>query len=260
MDILTHTLSGIAVGTCLAIYAKSGWKEKTGILFFSGMGGAIPDIDAISLWSKFDGTIGSWLNLSQPGSKIYSGTLWYSHHGFMYSLFAAMCFTVIIGFIFYLSSRKKTSFTQSFQKNKLILSGFILGYLIHLLQDMVTPGGPWKGIRFFFPDKEYIGGTGDVWWWNNYDIFLIVITVLCINILLLFLSGFIKKHLAKIALCVFALGFIAAIIQIKTRDFNFNGKSYTVCEEKSKKIQKELLGTKLYERMERFDNSIKLSF
>jgi len=260
LDILTHTLSGIAVGTCLAIYARGGWKEKTGILFFSGLGGAMPDIDAISLWSKFDGTVGSWLNLSQPGNKIYSGAHWYSHHGFMHSLVAAVGFTVIIGFIFYLFSRKRIPFIQSLQKVKLILSGFILGYLIHLLQDMITPGGPWKGIRFFFPGKGYVGGTGDIWWWNNYDIFLIVLAVLCINMLLLFLSSFIKKHLSKISLCVLALGFIIATIQIRTRDFNFNEKPYIICEEKSKNLQKIILGTKLYERMERFDNSMRLPF
>ncbi len=259
MDILTHTLSGVAVGSCLSLFAKKEWKETAGILLFSGFGGALPDIDAISLWSKFDGTIGKLFSLDHPGKAIYSAKFWYSHHGFMHSLMAALLFTLFIGLVFYLFSRKKRGPTvhvaKSFFSNRFILAGFFLGFCIHLFEDMVTPAGSWGGVRLFFPLDTYIGGTGDIWWWNNYDIFLIVLIVLVINLLLLGYSVIRKVNKGKIGLIVFTIGCLAVTIQIKTRDFNFNRKGFEQCESKSKAVQKEILGERIYTIMERFDKA-----
>ena len=51
MDILSHTFSGMAIGTVAMQFCKGGFREKATVLFFSTLGGFIPDLDAISYWS-----------------------------------------------------------------------------------------------------------------------------------------------------------------------------------------------------------------
>ena len=58
MDIITHTLSGVATGTVVMSFSPKGYKAKLGILSISGFGAALPDLDAISLWSRFDNLFG----------------------------------------------------------------------------------------------------------------------------------------------------------------------------------------------------------
>jgi len=265
LDLITHTISGMAAGTFLAGFSNKSLRKKTGIILFSGLGGAIPDIDVISHWSKFDGTFGKLFHLPTTGKIIYSEKFWYSHHGFMHSLVAAITLTLIIAALFYFLTRKKKKQTPALNgflpAYGLFFCGFFTGYIIHLLQDMITPGGPWGGIRFFFPSQTYVGGTGDIWWWNNYDLFLIVLAVLVINLTLLLMSHFIKKSIfKKISLVLLLAGCAFFVVHVKTRDFNFNGKPYTVCEEKSKTIQKKLLSKELYDGMSRFDDFVRFSF
>jgi hypothetical protein len=60
------------------------------VIGFSGLGGALPDFDAISLWSGFDKTFGKLFNLSNSGEVIYFSKFWYSHHGFLHSILASV--------------------------------------------------------------------------------------------------------------------------------------------------------------------------
>jgi len=50
MDIISHTLTGVAVGTVVATYSDQSWRSKTLIILTGGFGGALPDLDAVSLW------------------------------------------------------------------------------------------------------------------------------------------------------------------------------------------------------------------
>lgn len=262
MDILTHTLSGFAVGTVLASYSSGSWRAKSSILLFSGLGGALPDIDAISMWSKFDAAFGRLFGLTSSGKVIYSAKYWYSHHGFMHSLSAAIGIAVCIGFLCWLFSSKSklSSLKDAFYTRRLLLLGFIFGFVIHLLEDMITPAGPWGGVRLFFPSEVYIGGTGDIWWWNNYNLFLIVAAVLFVNIGLLLFSMFKKNKLWKYTTSVFLIGYICFMWQVKQINYTFNRMEYSECERKSKEIQKEILGDKLYWRMETFDCTLRFPF
>jgi membrane-bound metal-dependent hydrolase YbcI (DUF457 family) len=102
MDILTHAISGLAVGTVIIGISQ---KRKIGnlkIIGFSGFGAVLPDIDAVSMWSKFDNTFGKLFHLTYPGRAIYAMKLWYSHHGFFHSIVAALLFVFLLGVIFYL--------------------------------------------------------------------------------------------------------------------------------------------------------------
>jgi hypothetical protein len=89
LDILSHSLSGLALGTVLASFAQ-GPRRKLAILGIATFGGALPDLDAISMWSGFDRTFGSWFQLNQSGRFIYSAKFWYSHHAFFHSLLAPL--------------------------------------------------------------------------------------------------------------------------------------------------------------------------
>lgn len=269
MDILTHTLSGIAVGTVAASFTKSGFKDKVKIIIISGIAGALPDLDAISLWSGFDKTIGSLFNLTLKGREIYSAKLWYSHHAFMHSIAAGMMLTVLVALLQYfidvsINGFKNVKFSGSILNNKILLLGVLFSYLVHLFEDMPTPSSTWGGVNFFWPSKTYIGGTGGIWWWNNYDIFLIVISVILVNFLLIMIGKFSKLKISKITLIILLIGFAAVIYQVKTRSFDFSykghSKNYHEFEMKSKQIQKNILGMRIFLLMEKFDKKLKIYF
>ena len=250
MDILIHTLSGCAVGGCIANWSNK--SEKKGWIYFGigAIAGAFPDIDAISLWSGFDSTIGPWLGLDESGRDIYSGKHWYSHHGFTHSLL----WCLLAGLIAFFASRK------SHRKWPITLTVFF-GTLAHIVGDMPTPSGSWGGVAFFFPFDIYVGGWGKIWWWNNYDLFLILVFLnLSFAGLLFFRSR--SRRLLSSVLMIFALAFF--VRQVNTRGMSFNrsenDRSYPSFEQASKQIQRDILGTKLYKRMEAMDNAIPIYF
>lgn len=260
MDILTHTLSGMAVGTVMASYSSRSWKHKLAIVSFAGLGGALPDIDAISMSSRFDGTLGKLFQLEHTGRVIYSAKFWYSHHAFMHSLLAALLFAILIGAAFWFVRRKHTSLPRTFSLQKFLLLGFVAGFVIHLLQDMITPASSWGGVRLFFPAEVYIGGTGDIWWWNNYNLFLTVVAVLAVNSILLFIPQNKKRKIWRASTTLFLIGSVCFFVQLKSIDYDFNSGQYADCEQKSKDIQREILGESIYKNMEKLDNSLKIHF
>ena len=260
MDILTHTLSGVAIGTVLSSYSDKDMKSRIWITMIAGCAAAVPDLDAISLWSKFDNTIGKVFALSQKGNEIYFSKFWYSHHGFLHSIVAGILITVIIGILIYLLKKSRIlSFNQ-----KLALIGLFLGFLTHLFEDMPTPGSVWGGVNLLWPLKSYFGGTGEIWWWNNYDLLIIIFIVVCINLLILVIEHFIKFKSYKLTTIVFIFGLILCIIQIKSRgiDFNYTGftSRFNELELKSKEVQKQILSDKFYNIMLRIDSHLPINF
>lgn len=260
MDILTHSLSGAAFGTVLSSYSGSGGKSRISIIMISGFGAAIPDIDAITLWSKFDSTIGNFFSLSHKGNEIYFAKFWYSHHGFFHSLLAGVLITLFFYSLIFFAKKQK-AFSLSLM---LLTAGFLGGFWIHLFEDIPTPGSVWGGVNLFWPSKFYVGGTGYIWWWNNYDLFLIILSIVSINLLIFAIERLIIIKSYKLTTLAFILGMALFIIQIKTRETDFNYKGFTSgyneLESKSKKIQKKILGNKVYNTMLGFDNLLPLNF
>lgn len=269
MDILTHTISGLAIGTCVSSFVDKGFKTKLQVIGLSGFGAALPDIDAISLWSGFDMTFGKLLGLHNLGKTIYFSKFWYSHHGFFHSIAASLMIAVIFEFIIYLIHNKLRnigfkSFIADFQHSSLIWLGFILGFILHLLEDMPTPACDWGGVRLLWPIETYFGGTGKIWWWNNYDIFLIISGMIVLNIMILSLKRILKQKIRILTMSVFTIGLILCSFQIKTRNYDFNyigqTKRFQQYEKKSKEIQKQILGQRLYRFMIGFDNKLPINF
>jgi hypothetical protein len=265
MDILTHTLSGIAAGTVAASFSNGNLRKKLIISASGGIGGFFPDLDVISLWSGFDKTLGRIFNLSHSGKEIFFGNFWYSHHGILHSVAGTLISALIFAFMFYiLKNRFRKLSTDGLllflKSNILVLTAFITGAVIHSIEDMPTPGGPWGGVMFFFPLTKFYGGTGDIWWWNNYDIFLIVSATVFVNLSLLLISERTVMWFRKLIPVIFLAGAGLIIFQISSRSYNFNVKGTKNHEVVSKEIQKRILGDRLFNVMVNIDNKIRISF
>ncbi len=262
MDIICHTLSGVAIGTVAANFSKQSWKTKFWSVFLGGLGAALPDFDAISLWSKFDGTIGKLLGLQHTGSQIYFGKFWYSHHAAFHSLFAAIGLAVLATLVIWMIKRQNV--LRFIHQNGLLYGSFILGFVVHLLEDMPTPAAVWGGVNFFFPSDAYIGGFGKIWWWNNYDIFLIILGVITLNLIVLGLPKKWYSVRSGISFSALVLGAGFSCYQMFTRpiDFSYSGhtEKYDYYEKQSKEIQRQILGGQVFNMMESLDNKIPLYF
>ena len=269
MDILTHALCGAAAGTLAAAFVKNK-TERAALIAAAAIGAVVPDLDAISLWSKFDGTFGKIFALKHTGKYIYSAKFWYSHHAFMHSIFAGILMAVCAGLAWFSiknAPKPQASFEnikKFFVSKKIYFAAFLSGYILHLFGDLPTPASTWGGIRMFFPFKAYVGGSGKIWWWNNYDLFLIVCAIIALNSALLLSEKYLKNKTKVLAFAVFMFGFCFTAYRTQTRGFDFNyfgnTSRYQEYELKSKDIQKELLGRKLYKIMETIDGNLPIYF
>lgn len=266
MDIISHTLTGIAVGTVVATISNGSWKKKVLIIILGGFGGALPDFDAISLWSKFDSTIGSLLGLHHSGKEIYFGKFWYSHHAALHSILAPI---ILIFLSIITSSIIKKNFEISnikanVIKRKYLHLTFFFGFLFHLLEDMPTPSSVWGGVNLFFPSSSYVGGYGNIWWWNNYDLVLIIFSVIVSNLVINIIPKCYYLIKMRASILVFSIGLMLFLFQINTRPFDFSYSGHTTnydkFESQSKLIQKDILGEKLFKIMTTIDNKIPLNF
>jgi len=265
MDILSHSFTGIAVGTVLASFIPKKIKQKAGIILAGGFGGALPDIDAISKWSKFDSTIGAFLNLAHTGDEIYVGKLWYSHHGALHSITAVLFFLLLfLGGVCLIQKYSIKALSQHIHKYNLYYGAFFMGFFLHLLEDMPTPSSVWGGVNFFFPSKAYVGGYGKIWWWNNYDLFLIVCVTIFCNLFIQFLTPI--KHTIKKTICItlFLASSSLFLYQINSRPFDFAyegyNANYSLSESESLRIQKELLGETVFNLMRALDSKLPVYF
>ncbi len=258
MDILTHTISGMAAASVVANVSHQKFIGKVKILITGAVAGGLPDIDVITAWSGFDGTFGRWFNLTISGHEAFSAKLWYSHHAFFHSLLASVIFGLMLGMTMYaVKSKFKLSKLTLLSVIPFVLA-FVLGFNMHLLEDMVTPSGGWGGVAYLWPSKIYVGGFGNTWWWNNYDIFLLANGVVLVNVIFFFVN---KRQFIKVSsIFVFVVGFTLGTIQIKSRNYNFNSRGDINKETLSKEIQEDILGEKVFKGMETLDKVIPVAF
>lgn len=257
MDILIHTLSGTTVATAMAGYFGKSKRERIALVGLGAFAGALPDFDAISLWSKFDATIGKWLNLTHTGKEIYFGKFWYSHHAFLHSIAGVLCIIAC----FFLLNRL---FISSFPIKKIVLPAatFFLSFCSHLLGDMPTPASVWGGVALCFPAEQYVGGWGKIWWWNNYDIFLILLCCTSINFILLITIR--QDWRKRLTVGLVGIAFLLISYQVNTRgvDFAYTGHTskFQDYEKKSLTIQRNILGNSLFNVMVWFDQKLPVYF
>ncbi|MEJ2199680.1 MAG: metal-dependent hydrolase [Desulfuromonadaceae bacterium] len=261
MDIISHTLAGIAVATAVAALATERPVDRGRILCCGGLGGVLPDLDTISLWSGFDGTLGSFFQLPAKGRDIYFSNFWYSHHNFAHSLLGGLlisCALLLPLALPLLVTGKRSLYQKGWRQLGIYGLALLAGYSAHLLGDLPTPSHSWGGIKLFWPLPVTSGGSGRIWWWNNYDLFLLLALACTLNLGLLGLSARLKKAWRKILPTLICLAvFLLLLRQIEGRQVDFNNTGYrskwAECEEKSLEQQQELLGQPLYHLMRQFD-------
>lgn len=268
MDILTHALSGAAIATCVSTFVKTTPLRKVKIILTGTIGGMLPDIDAISMWSRFDATFGKLFGLSDTGKVVYSSKFWYSHHAFFHSLSASIILGILFILCIYLirKSLKKTDkhFAGFMKDHAIYFITFVLGFWAHLAGDLPTPASAWGGIALWWPGENYTGGYGKIWWWNNYDIFLLIICCIIINLTVPVFK--VLRNKSKIInSIILSLTFILILIQINSRQYDYaytksTAATYAEMERNSKKEQERILGKHLYKLMDKFDSSLKIYF
>ena len=266
MDILTHTLSGVAVAAVVANYNQASSFRKSKIILAGAVGGALPDIDALSMWSKFDQTIGSFFNLSHSGRVIYGSKFWYSHHAFFHSLVGSLILcTLFLSLVYLIRGRKANMSLPGFTKSdSVFFIAFLLGYWAHLAGDLPTPSSVWGGIGLFWPSENYVGGYGKIWWWNNYDIFLLILFCIILNVLLPAISKYIRARSRIFTMSTACITLALILVQINTRHYDYsyegNSSNYAAMEKNSKEEQKRILGNRLYLYMNKLDRSLRINF
>lgn len=263
MDLITHTLSGVAVAGVVSNMSGIKLKESSVLVIGGALGAALPDVDAISLWSGFDATFGRWFELPVNGRTIYSGNYWYSHHAFFHSLLASVLFSLCFVLVFYLFHRFVRKQIKV-ERNRLLRLGitFLLAYNVHLFQDMLTPSGSWGGIAYWWPGANYVGGYGYIWWWNNYDLFLIVVGVVVVNCLIKLLVNN-RRQATMLVTFILASALLLFAYQIHQREMNYNYKgpvAYQKLEQQSVEEQQRLIGDELVKWMQGVDQLIPLAF
>jgi hypothetical protein len=269
MDFLTHIVSGIAASSVIAASTASKHIGAPRILAVGALGGALPDIDAISLWSKFDATIGKWFGLAHTGGEIYSAKFWYSHHAFFHSITAAILIGFLLGclaYLFHYARRKheRSPFGVFMKTNLPVYLAFVAGCLAHAAGDLITPASTWGGVCLFWPFPVYVGGWGNVWWWNNYDLFLIISVGALLSVVLVALGRYLSIRMDAISILVAFLLLASVWRQTTTRkyDYAYDGytRKYAQMEQKSKLEQQRVLHPKIYRAMECVDNWLVIHF
>ena len=269
MDILTHIVSGVATGSVVAAFANPKKIRMKRILAAGTMGGAFPDIDAISLWSKFDATIGKWFGLAHKGSEIYYGNFWYSHHAFFHSIAAAVAVGFILGCLTYLYhcirwKEQKDSLYQFFTINISVFLAFVLGCMAHVAGDLPTPASVWGGVQLFWPYAGYLGGSGKIWWWNNYDIFLIIFAGALLNMMIITVAKHfhVRSGIFTLLITLLVIAGVWRQAATRTTDYAYTGhtRQSQLLERKSKEEQQRILGPKVYSTMEKVDQWLPFNF
>ncbi|GAB6121761.1 metal-dependent hydrolase [Dysgonomonas termitidis] len=268
MDILTHALSGAAVATSASTFVKTTPLRKVKIILTGTLGGMLPDIDAISMWPRFDATFGKLFGLADTGKIIYSNKFWYSHHAFFHSLTASILLGILLILSMFLIrklSKKSDLHIIDFTRSHIIyFVVFVLGIWAHLAGDLPTPASAWGGIALWWPSENYTGGYGKIWWWNNYDIFLLIT---CCTIANLTIPMFrtLRDNAKAITTTILSFTIIFILIQINTRQYGYaytksTATTYAEMEQNSKKEQQRILGKRLYKIMDRFDRTLRIYF
>ena len=150
MDLFSHAASGVCLGVAAGLLRGKTDFKPTLLLT---LGTVAPDIDGLTV--LFD-------------HSTYYAQHWYSHHGALHSPLAAVA--AFVGF--QTLSRLILGRRCASPAGRL---AFLVGWLIHLIEDLPSPAEPWGGLPLLWPfhDTRY-GGWAHIWWLNEYLLFSLV--------------------------------------------------------------------------------------
>jgi membrane-bound metal-dependent hydrolase YbcI (DUF457 family) len=254
MDLLTHGMAGGLGGTAVGLGLRGGHARVFSALTLGAIGGALPDLDAITRSSGFDAGLGRLLHLP-PGRVIYGGTWWYSHHHFTHSLVAAGGASLLCAAVLGIDRLGRGPGGEG-ERNAAVWvlpSCLLAGFLLHLAGDLVTPASVWGGIQLFWPAERMVGGWGWTWWFHNYDVFL----TQCAGLVLVLLSSLVPRHrpvlarLLPLSVLTLALAGSTALLATRAHDFAYRGHAsdYQALEDASLEEQRRVLPVSWYSAM-----------
>ncbi|MCI4666865.1 MAG: metal-dependent hydrolase [Bacteroidia bacterium] len=257
---MINILLGLGIGTAMAAWNRSRPAQQVKLMAIGALGACFASLDEITLWSRFDDTLGTWLGLEESGVEIFMGTHWYSHQAFMHSILANVLFSTLLllgmGLVYYKILKGAPSLSSAINYVSVYALTFGLSYFVHLLGDLAAPSGPWHGIQLFFPMEVHVGGWGMTWWWNNYDLSLVLGVVLILNLALIKWIPPLKKGMRYLPACVCGFALLLISWQLSTRGYDFNKEGYATREKASHHIQEEILGHKIHTMMAKFDEKM----
>lgn len=264
MDAVTNVLLGIFAGLIVAGWNRSRPAQRLKLILIGVIGATLPSVDEITLWAGFDEYIAPIFQLDTPGHILYFSKVWYGHQGFFHSLLAAALCSLLIGLVlstwYYYIERGTSTWQAAFRYMGIYMATTALGFCLHLCGDLVAPGGPWEGIRLFYPLDQYVGGWGLTWWWNNYDLDLIILLSISICAIFLHTAHPLKKGFRMMPTLVLGCCMLTISWQLSQRSFDFNVDSYVAREAASKHIQRQVLGESVTQWMEWIDRRLPVYF
>lgn len=258
MDIVSHVISGAVAGAALALLLLPRHPRVGSLPLVGALGAFVPDLDAASRAPGFDATIGRWLGLP-AGRVIYAGSWWYSHHHFLHSLAAGLLGAAVAAWL------ARSADPRRDPGHLHVGAAFLLGFCAHLAGDLPTPGSVWSGIQAFWPLSVMVGGWGWTWWWNNYDLFLVLLAMLGGLGGLLGVRDRIPAAVTRAATVVLLLGGLVVLLyqaSSRTTDYAYEGDTprYAELEDASLREQRRILGDGPFSFLATVDRVLPVSF
>jgi len=259
MDIVTHATSGAVCGAAVALGLRGAPAPVLASLVLGGLGGLLPDLDALTRAPGYDALAAAWG--LPPGTALYFGSRWCSHHHLAHSLAAGVGVTVALALALALGRLLgERQPAEAWWPVLLAPASLLAGFLAHLAGDLVTPASVWGGIQLFWPSPRMVGGWGWAWWFNNYDL-LIAQAVALLGVLAASLVPRTRPVLARaLPLAVLALDLLACAVLLGLRegDYAYVGHTpdYAALEQASLDEQRRLLPPAVFERCRALDEAL----
>jgi membrane-bound metal-dependent hydrolase YbcI (DUF457 family) len=151
MHILSHLGSGVCIGSVAAcVWPRCTPRPAIATGALVGLGAMVVDLDGISLLCDH---------------RVYYGSFWYSHHGAMHSVVGTAILAVLLTPPFAMAMRGRWRCTRL----QAAWPWLWLGGVLHLIEDLPAPAGPWGGLMLLWPFSDVrFGGWGWIWWMNEY--------------------------------------------------------------------------------------------
>ena len=227
MDLFSHAASGVCLGVAAGLL-RGKTDSRTTLLLT--LGTVAPDIDGLTV-------------LFDHGT--YYAQHWYSHHGALHSPVAALA--AFVGF--QALSRLIFRPRRAFPAGRL---AFLVGWLLHLIEDLPSPPEPWGGLPLLWPfrDTRY-GGWAHIWWLNEYLLFVLVSAAM----LALVGVAIVRHTPPRFARVISLLTFTAALTAL-TQATIFAAVSRYESIPQWNAYQRLLLGDRLWSPVYRIDHAL----
>jgi hypothetical protein len=239
MHLISHLGSSIVLATTIALFLNENnrYKNKYNIITLVGVGGILPDIDAISV--LFD-------------HSIFYSNAWYSHHGAMHSVFGIIPLAMTLS-ILSLYFKVNAGLTHIHKILAFNFAMIYLGCIIHQMEDLPSPEGPWGGLLLFWPiSNERFGGWSHFWWQNEYlETLFFVAAVYSLLLYHVYTKYFQIKKIAFYALLAGNVGAIYLGSKFTLTSRYYDHPHWII-------YQKKLLGDSIYSAINSFNRAYEM--